>query len=149
MVHPKPARSRGFTLIEALVALLVLSGGLIALSQLQIRALEASSATKAQTTAVNLAEYKLEELRGLDFAQLQSGSDQPDAGAGSNATFVRQWTVNAGASANLKVVSVTTLWSDADGRARSVSLTSLIARPMLAPIEPIAPAQTGGGSTGQ
>jgi Tfp pilus assembly protein PilV len=139
MGHWEQPPAQGFALIEALIALLILSGGLIALSHLQIRMLKASGETQAQTTAVHLAEHKLEELRGLAFEQLHSGSDQPPTEQGQNAHFSRQWTIGQGGTATLRTVAVTTTWEDADGASRSVTLSTLIARSPAGPIDPVPP----------
>jgi Tfp pilus assembly protein PilV len=137
MGHRQLRHARGFALIEALIALLILSGGLIALSHLQIRMLKASGETQAQTTAVHLAEHKLEELRGLAFEELRSGSDQPLAQPGHSAHFSRRWTIGQGGTETLRTVAVTTTWEDAEGVARSVTLSTLIAQSPAGPIDPL------------
>lgn len=128
--HPQARpRARGFTLIEALVTLMVVSVGLLGLAQLQVRALAASAQSKAQTTAANLAQQKIEELRGIHYDILTGGADQPTAQPGDNAAYTRRWTVtptNTGAP-TYKQVSITTSWQSAEGDPRSVTLETIIA----------------------
>lgn len=57
--------SRGFSLIEVLVAVVILSVGLLALASLQLGLIRSSGDTKAQTIAAALAKAKIEELRGF------------------------------------------------------------------------------------
>lgn len=54
---------RGFSLIEVMVAVVVLSVGLLALAALQASLTRASSETKAQSTALALGEQRLEAIR--------------------------------------------------------------------------------------
>lgn len=54
---------RGLSLVEVFVALLVLSVGLIALAKLQVDLVRGSSDARTRTTALALAEAKLEDLR--------------------------------------------------------------------------------------
>lgn len=59
----KQRRTRGFSLIEVLVAVVILSVGLLALASLQLSLIRNSSDTKAQTVAAGLAKARLETLR--------------------------------------------------------------------------------------
>lgn len=118
---------------------MLVSVGLLGLAQLQVRALAASAQSKAQTTAVNLAQQKIEELRGLHDDLLASGADQPAAQPGDNAVYARSWTVTP-AIPNTPVykrVSITTSWQTAEGDTRSVTLGTFIAPRTPAPLIPI------------
>ncbi len=53
---------RGFSLIEVLIAVVILSVGLLALASLQLGLIRSSSETKTQSTAMALAKEKLERL---------------------------------------------------------------------------------------
>jgi type II secretory pathway pseudopilin PulG len=60
--------SRGFSLVEALVAATILAGALGALAQVAVAAARANDSARGATTAVMAARQKLEELRALDGA---------------------------------------------------------------------------------
>ena len=71
--------ARGFSLIEVLIAVVLLSFGLLALAALQTRLIQASAEAKAQSVAISLAKDKLEEIRSYTsitaYRALDSGSD--------------------------------------------------------------------------
>jgi type IV pilus modification protein PilV len=58
-------RATGFSLIEVLVAVVILSIGLLALASLQLSMIRSSSATKAQTIAAALAKERIEQIRAF------------------------------------------------------------------------------------
>ncbi|HRV06921.1 MAG TPA: prepilin-type N-terminal cleavage/methylation domain-containing protein [Acidobacteriota bacterium] len=78
----------GFTLVEALAALFLLTISLMALAQLMLVALQQHELAKYDTKALNLAQAKLEELRtaygneiesGITPAELAPGDHGPEA----------------------------------------------------------------------
>ncbi len=66
MKTSKSAFTSGFSLIDVLVAVVVLSFGLLALAALQTKLVRSSGATKAQSTALALAKDEIEQLRGFE-----------------------------------------------------------------------------------
>jgi prepilin-type N-terminal cleavage/methylation domain-containing protein len=67
-------RDDGFTLIETLVAAVVLATGLLGLLGLLDTSVKASAATHQREGATNLARQILEDARGIPFAQLSPAS---------------------------------------------------------------------------
>ena len=66
----------GFTLLEVVIAMAILSVGLLSIAAAQLAALHMSSRSKNLTTAMHLAEQKMEEFQGLPTASLPaSGAD--------------------------------------------------------------------------
>jgi type IV pilus modification protein PilV len=101
----------GFSLIEVLVAVVVLAVGLLALAALQTSVTRSSAEAKARSVATRLAQERIEELlafgsrtgAGVDasipwWENLESGSDaigessDPDAPGGL--TFERSWQID-------------------------------------------------------
>lgn len=86
-------RSAGFSLIEVLIALVVLGVGLMGLARLQLHLLASTADSAAYDHAVRLANAQLESLR---FTRLTGGV--PVSGADEQSVqglvFSRRWTVN-------------------------------------------------------
>ncbi|MCG6895750.1 MAG: type IV pilus modification protein PilV [Thiocapsa sp.] len=127
----------GFTLVEALIALTVLSIGLMGLAHLQMRVFASSGHSKTQTIAVNLAQQKLESLRATPYDSIESGADAPEPQVGHNAHFTRRWIVADRSAPDYKAIRITAAWQTPDGEARSVSLGSFIARSIAHPLGPV------------
>ena len=64
----------GFTLIETVIALLVLTIGLLGMASLAISVMQGNKSSNQISTATALAQDKMEELRGLGYKDLP-GSD--------------------------------------------------------------------------
>ena len=65
---------RGFTLVELLVAIVLLSVGALALASLSAVVMRNINGAAQQTIAATIAQARLEQLRGLPCTQLESGS---------------------------------------------------------------------------
>jgi len=127
-----PHYQLGFTLVEALIALLVLAVGLLGLAQLQGHAMESSAAAKARTTAINLAQQKLEELRAkasYAYPAMTGGSDSAGPLPGSHTGFSRSWSVTEDTALRYKTITVVANWVDTSGRSQSIALKSMVAEP--------------------
>jgi len=93
--------SSGFTLLEVVIAICLLSFALLALAQLQIVAVRDNAFANGMTAAATLAQDKLEELMGQPYASILAGQDN----AGQ---YTRQWNVdNDIPTPGMKSVTVT------------------------------------------
>ena len=106
----KPNQQQGFSLVEVLIALVVLGVGLLGLARLQISMLGSTAESVLHDSAVRLAEDKLEGLR-FDLAAgriPQAGSDEPKI---DDVTMRRDWTWSVSAD-GLAETTVTANWRD-------------------------------------
>jgi type IV pilus modification protein PilV len=115
---------RGFSLIEVLIAIVVLSIGLLALAALQISLIRASGDAKTQSIALSLAKQKIEDLRAFDntadYISLTSLANEslPDNGGDQGGVdFTRNTTItryvydksaNSGAGGFITIPNTTT-----------------------------------------
>ena len=100
----------GFTLVESLLTLAIMSMSLLALAELQITALRGNALSRSMTTAVSIAEQTIEQLKNTSYANIRTeATTQVTA---SNLHFTRQVTVTNGPLPNTKSVSVLVSWQD-------------------------------------
>ena len=122
-------KQEGFTLLEVMIAVLIMSIGLLGLTGLQIVATKTNSFSNQMTVGITLGQDKLEELRNLayDDAQLTAGthpdSGNPIKGVGDMG-FNRSWSVVEDAVNTLKTITVTVQWPDPDD-SHSVQFTTI------------------------
>ena len=117
----------GFTLIEMMITLVILSVGLMALAGLQVAAIKGNASAKRMTAATALADAKLEALKDTPYANLQSESSTAVAAAGLN--FTRQVTVTPNSpTPATTTVRVVVTWTEG-AKSYTVPLSTIISRP--------------------
>ena len=109
-VQPSIGPKAGFTLVESMLALAIMSVGLLALAGLQITALRGNDLSRRMTTAVSIAEQRLEQLKNTPYTNIQA--EAASEVTASNLHFTRQVTVTNGPLPNTKSVSVLVSWQD-------------------------------------
>ena len=113
----------GFTLVESMLALAIMSVGLLALAGLQITALRGNALSRSMTTAVSIAEQRLEQLKNTPYSDIQAeAATQVTA---SNLHFTRQVTITNGPLPNTKSVSVLVSWQD-QSKTHTLPIATLI-----------------------
>jgi type II secretion system protein I len=117
-------KSAGFTLLEILIALIIFSIGLLALTSLTVTATRTGSYGGRMTEAVTFAQDKLEELKTNSWDNIVSGADQKTGPTGVN--YTRNWKVLEKETQNLKTVSITIDWNDRVDH--SISFFTVISR---------------------
>ena len=137
-----PHSERGFTLIEVLVSMVILTVALVALAELMAITVRMQMLGRNDTNATRLAQQKLDELVGLTptwtaapaiqiggslTANVNNFNDAPVAG------YTRRWQVTAGPNdpgsnaGDLRIVTVRVVPNNLDNRTRStVELTTLL-----------------------
>ncbi len=110
----------GFTLLEVIIAIFILTVGLLAVANMQIMAIGVNSYARHVSDSTTLAQSKLEELMSEDFGSLSSSSS---AEAIDN-FFSQTWIVGATVNGT-KRITVTVTWNERGVLPKSTSLTSL------------------------
>ncbi len=124
-------KPKGFSLIEVLIALIILSISLLALASLMTTTTKNNAFGGNLTEAATFAQDKLEELRVTQWSNINSGEDVRTGSTGIN--YNRQWTVATNAivpptpEPTLRTVTITINWND--GINRSVRLFSTFLNP--------------------
>ena len=115
----------GFTVVEVLIALLVLLIGMAGMLSLQLTAMKATGFSRHATEATTLAEDRLEYLRTAPVASLTSGSDQVNSQGDvvSTGLFTRTWTVTPGTE--LTTITVAVTWQEQGADDYTITMSTL------------------------
>jgi type IV pilus modification protein PilV len=121
----------GFSLIEVLIAVVVLIVGVIAIGSLQTHVTKGTTFAEQQAEALTIAHQKLDELRNytsLTGYQSISSSSSPASILGRNVTFRLTWSVTDSADTTLpyKTIDIRVTWTDQNNITHEVRLTSII-----------------------
>lgn len=140
--------SKGLTLVEVLVALTILSIGLLGVALMQITSISGNTFSREMAVAIELGQDMLEKLNALQFTDpaLAAGPTHPTqndvnnglgVGVGAaNVTdemgqtvgpliYTRTWEVVDNAPAtNMKTITVTINWTE-KGAVRSITITGV------------------------
>lgn len=148
----KPTNERGFTLVEVLIAMVIMTVALVGLAAMMAITLRTQMLGRNQTNATRLAQAKLDELVG----SVQNWNTAPEIAIGgdlgSDAAnyfdvpvnndgvalgYTRRWVVTAGPvdpgsdAGDLRLVTVRVVPKIADNRtARPVELSTLLRSPL-------------------
>ena len=122
--------SRGFTLMEVMIALVILSIGLLGLAGLQVMAIKGNSFGQQMTVASTMAQNQLEALRE-SAGSLSTGNDTVTDQNGI--TYTRSWVVAADTpQVDMDTVDITVSWTGPTGSGseatRSISIRTIISQ---------------------
>lgn len=106
MRHSK--KSNGFSLIEVLIALVILSISLLALAGLMAQTTKNNSFGNHMTEASTFAQSQLEGLRALSFNSMTAGADVVTGSTGQD--YTRSWVITKNTT-NAET-TITLSWSD-------------------------------------
>ena len=124
--------SKGISLIEALIAMVVLAIGTLSIVKFQGEITSSGGLSKARSEAIQLAQDKIEELRSIatqaEYAALipTGGCETEEDIAGTNANFDRTWCITTAASPPRYIVQVAVEWRSARGEDERVDLSTVI-----------------------
>ena len=103
-------KSKGFSLIEVVIALFILAICLLALAGLMVTTTRNSSFGGHMTEAATVAQDKLEQLRAAPWVSVLAGADTQVGATGIS--YLRSWTVAANPNGDQRWVTVTINWTD-------------------------------------
>jgi hypothetical protein len=130
-------RESGFSLVEALVAMVVITLGLVSMAQLMAVTAMRHHDAREVALGTELGQAKLEELMMLNLAtapELRTTPDSPDSLFTNVAGYfdtpergiTRRWRVGAGPVANTRLVTVRVVDARARQYGSTIDLTTII-----------------------
>jgi len=122
------SKDKGFTIIEVMIALVVLSFGLLALGKLTASTISGNHFAAQLSAATTLAQDKLEDVKQGSYASIASETETGvDEQANSGGIFDRVTQVSDDQPASgMKTVTVTVSW-DWNGSSHDVVLKTIVA----------------------
>ena len=106
----------GLTLLEVLIAIIILSMSLLLLLNMAMVAMDGNDWSNNTTVATQLLQEKLEQLRT---------SHSPTGGSDTISDYARAWTVSSPAN-HLRRVDIRVTWEDIRNRVKVDSMTAYI-----------------------
>jgi len=118
----------GFTLLEVLVAIVILTIGLLGTAGLTTGVIRGNHYSKNITSATAAGQTLLESVKSSGYTNATSANFPNDTVTMGGMTFTRTTTItNSSPAANMKTVSVTVGWTESNNTARSVNLQTILA----------------------
>ena len=146
-MSPSQRPLRGFTLVEALVAMMVMAFGMLALVSMQTLLSRNADAARQRTEAIRFAQREIEQMRAYPQISTNGSNAWADLASSSSAlsitpnstvmdtltvkggtTYQMTWSLSGSSSDMLRTAAITTSWTDRANQSQSVTLTSVIAQ---------------------
>ena len=107
-------KSRGFSLLEVLIGMLLLFICSLGLADIHIMSIKNNVMNNRKTTAINLAQQQMESFKRLSLSDLQATTTTGDMVTVASLNYTRSWTiVNNVPGANTSTVTITVTWPGA------------------------------------
>jgi type IV pilus assembly protein PilV len=119
---------KGFTLLEVMIAMVILAIGLLGLASMHIMAIKGNSFGQQMTVASTMAQNQLEQLRQTTGTLVNGNDTVTDQ---NGITYTRQWTVTLNSpQQGTTTVVITINWTGPTGQggeaARSINIRTII-----------------------
>ncbi|MBI3595955.1 MAG: prepilin-type N-terminal cleavage/methylation domain-containing protein [Nitrospirae bacterium] len=134
ITHSRKGRlsgQEGMTLLEVMIALVILAIGLLAVSGMQIMSIRANSSGFKFTTAAALADQRIVQIANLSFSDpaLNAGNVVEPAVTVQNVVYNRSYTiVDGNPITGVKRITYTVTW---DNGAHTISLMERVGNELL------------------
>jgi type IV pilus assembly protein PilV len=119
----RPIGEKGFTLLEVIVAISILTFGLLAVASMQMTAIRGNYNASNITEATTVAQDRLENLMGLLYSDplLDPGNDLSDPAPPSPSGYTITYDVlDNNPMMNTRLIAVTVQWQDKGVQKQSV-----------------------------
>ena len=117
----------GFSLVEVIIALTVFAIGIMGTAGLITTVIRNNTFANRMTTAVNLAGYKMEDIKRLGYTNAGNAAGTEDYGDITGYSLYKRITsvTSDSPAANMKTANITVYW---ESDAHSAALSTIIAK---------------------
>ncbi|WP_182031141.1 prepilin-type N-terminal cleavage/methylation domain-containing protein [Vibrio sp. B1FLJ16] len=128
------SKTNGFSLLEVLIAFLLLGVGALGLTKLNVYLERESEYAIKSIEALRLADNKLEWFRTRGASAATSAMPVADfdaisTGSSTSGNYTLEWDVlSTTVSGSLKTIEITSSWEDRLGQTQSVQLKTMLSR---------------------
>ena len=132
--HGRRAFTRGFTLVEMMIALVILAGGMLTMASVQLEALRGGQRGRHLGQATAIAESQLEQLQRERWTNIPATAwtapivvthDVDAAAAEQESTYLVSWRITTLTPGKTRALDVRVSWAESSGSNRSVTLSSI------------------------
>ena len=130
MLRPNKNNDNGFTLVEVLVAILILTVGLLGMASLTVAIIQGNKFSSDLTTATTLAQDKMEEIRRIRETGYSNVVAETKADCSSPYDQYRREVLvtDDSPATDMKTVIVKTYWGGTSKEDHNVELKTILAR---------------------
>lgn len=120
--------NRGFTLVEVLIATVIVSIAFLGLSTLTIAAIRSLALSNHRTTAATLAQDKLEEIKNDAYANVTSAKYNTEGynTIPDHPSYSRVVTITAGPEPNTRIITVAVSWKETMKGSQTMTLSVIM-----------------------
>ena len=124
--HCHNKRSYGVGLVDVLIAVVIISGGLVAMGRLQGASATSSAVASQQSEAGFIAQKVIEDLRAKSWTSIVPGNYTLQPQIGRSATYDINYTVTESISGGpkFKTVVATVSWNDSSNQLQRSTITT-------------------------
>jgi len=123
-MHSHRTRQCGVTLIEALIAFVVLSLGVLGMAKMQGALRHNADVARQRSEAVRLAQQEMETLRAKPTSTSSSFTVAPDSDRAGNTSYRVERSVSV--DGGMRTADVSVAWTDRAGATQHLALQSII-----------------------
>ena len=126
ILEPSEDKVKGFTLIEALLAIFLLSVALLGTASVLYSTMGYNEYAENVTTATILAQDKIEGIKNTSYSSIAAGTESSiDEEGNAGGIYTRSTTVDDTTLTDMKIITVTVSWNW-KGQARNLSLKTIL-----------------------
>jgi len=116
---------KGFTLIEVMIAIIILAVGMMAMALLQVTAIRGGAFANQVTQASIYGQDKIEEIKNLNYPSVGNGNDTVTSSNGI--VYTRTWIVTTNSPyTGSKTIDLTVSWTGPQGQNHNISFSTIV-----------------------